>query len=179
MRDWLNTSLRTGDKPSLKLLCHCDGSKHFQVKLKNHSDSCTLRTDTYTLSSTSSAMRKTSKRSIIFPECSRISASASVTNSLCQSAEGLPGAEPVGWGGAWTWNNQKTYSYIRLQTPSAWFLLYDCVHVCKLQLRCRYQIPDFSSILFIIKDQHPFGFDFSTCCHIRASAHIHKYFKPK
>lgn len=108
-------------------------------------------------------MRKTSKRSIIFPECPRISASASTTNSLCQSAEGLPGAEPVGWGGAWTWNKQKIYSYIRLQTPSAWFLLYDCVLVCKWQLRCRCNfqtIPDFSSIVFIIKDQHPFWFWF-------------------
>lgn len=51
---------------------------------------------TYTLSSTSSAMRRISKRIIIFPECSRISASFSVTNSLCQSAVGLPGAEPEG-----------------------------------------------------------------------------------
>lgn len=51
---------------------------------------------TYTLSSTSSAKRMTSKSSIIFPECSRISASASVTNSLCQSALGLPGPEPEG-----------------------------------------------------------------------------------
>lgn len=88
--------------------------------------SCTLGTDTYTLSSTSSAMRKISKRSVIFPECPKISASASVTNSLCQSAEGLPGVEPVGWGwGAWTQNKQKIYSYIRLQIPAcAWFLFY-------------------------------------------------------
>lgn len=86
-------------------------------------------------------MRKISKRSIIFPECSRISASASVTNSLCQSAEGLPGVEPVGWA-TWYQNKQKIYSYIRLQKPSAWFLFYYCVLLCKLQLRCRYkQIP--------------------------------------
>lgn len=50
---------------------------------------------TYTFSSTSSAMRMISKRITIFPECSRISASASATNSLCQSGVGLPGVEPV------------------------------------------------------------------------------------
>lgn len=157
MRDWLNTSLRTGDKPFSETAL----SLWWLQTLSGKDWKITLRTDTYTFSSTSSAMRKTSKRSIIFPECCRISASASTTNSLCQSAEGLPGAEPVGWGGAWTWKKQKIDSYIRLQTPSAWFLLYDCVLVCKWQLRWRYNfqtIPDYSSIVSIIKDQHPFWF---------------------
>lgn len=48
---------------------------------------------TYTLSPSSSAMRRISKRSTIFPECSNTSASASVTKSLYQSGAGLPGFE--------------------------------------------------------------------------------------
>lgn len=48
---------------------------------------------THTLSSTSSAMRRISKSSTIFPECSSTSESGSVTNSLYQSGDGLPGPE--------------------------------------------------------------------------------------
>lgn len=85
MRDWLNTNLKTNTETHLAMTLQTD---------KGYA--CTQYKHTYTLSSTSSAMRRISKSSIIFPECSRISASASVTNSLCQSAVGLPGAEPEG-----------------------------------------------------------------------------------
>lgn len=47
----------------------------------------------YTLSPSSSAIRRISKRSTIFPECSNTSASASVTKSLYQSGAGLLGLE--------------------------------------------------------------------------------------
>lgn len=48
---------------------------------------------THTFSSTASAMRRISNRSVIFPECSSTSASASDTNSLYQSGDGLPSPE--------------------------------------------------------------------------------------
>lgn len=48
---------------------------------------------THTLSPSSSAIRRISKSSTIFPECSNTSASASVTKSLYQSGAGLPGLE--------------------------------------------------------------------------------------
>lgn len=96
MRDWLNTNLRR-QRQSLQVCSHCGRlllpwTSHTFARKKKEAN---VR-HTYTLSSTSSAKRMTSKSSIIFPECSRISASASVTNSLCQSALGLPGPEPEG-----------------------------------------------------------------------------------
>lgn len=112
-------------------------------------------------------MRRTSKRSIIFPECSRISASASVTNSLCQSAEGLPGAELVGWG-AWYQRKQKICSYIRLIKSKVFLLLR--VLCYQLQLCCRYKpVPKqwpfrlFHPFCFLLpKEQNSPGLDFST-----------------
>lgn len=48
---------------------------------------------THTFSSRASAMRRISNRSRIFPECSSTSESASDTNSLYHSGDGLPGPE--------------------------------------------------------------------------------------
>lgn len=52
-----------------------------------------LKKKAYTLSPISSAIRRISKRSTIFPECSKTSASVSVTKSLYQSGAGLLGLE--------------------------------------------------------------------------------------
>ena len=60
---------------------------------------CLQSSAPYTLSSTSSAIRRISNSSTIFPECSRISESASVTNSLCQSGLLVPGLEAGRTGG--------------------------------------------------------------------------------
>lgn len=122
MRDWLNTNLRTHEDrrytsvtlPQLHVTLWL--KQTFQYKptawQKRTKSFYSHIGHTYTLSSTSSAMRRTSKRSTIFPECSRISASASVTNSLCQSGVGLPGAEPVGRAVCYI----KSYRFVFMQS---------------------------------------------------------------
>lgn len=66
---------------------------HMTLKTMNSELMLLWQSLTHTLSSTSSAIRRISKRRTIFPECSSTSESASTTNSLYQSGDGLPGPE--------------------------------------------------------------------------------------